>query len=605
MAPPILSLRDINLTLGSDLLLKDVEFFISQNDRICLVGRNGSGKSTLLKIVAGKVEPDSGDKFVQPGITIEYLPQEPDLSGFRDVYSYTVEKQNTAIAKHTASYLLQQFGIKEDRQLDNLSGGETRKAALAKVLAPKPDILLLDEPTNHLDVETIEWLENELQSLKCAIILISHDRRFLENLSESTVWLKGGEAFRLNNNFKKFEAWRDKILEQEAIDHHKLKQKIVREEHWLTYGVTARRKRNIRRLKELQELRKIRQTTEVKVNKIKADTSITEPSGKIVFDIENISKSYGEISLVRDFSMRITRGDRIGFIGKNGAGKTTFLNLLIGEISPEKGTIKLGTKLDIVSLDQRRESLDPKISLSDTLTEGGGDMVFVGGKSRHVVSYLKDFLFKPEQAGTPVSALSGGERGRLMLARAFAKPSNLLVLDEPTNDLDHETLDFLQELISEYKGTLLLVSHDRDFLDKVVTSVIAPDEAKTGSWIEYVGGYSDMLNQKKINKEPSKTNIEKIQNRIQKKSNKKPERITYNDRYALENLPKKIEELNLKIKKIESRLANQNYFVSDPEGFKNAALELEKLTKEKVLSEEEWLKLELRREEVEGIKKDN
>ena len=605
MAPPILSLRDINLTLGSDLLLKDVEFFISQHDRICLVGRNGSGKSTLLKIVAGKVEPDSGDKFVQPGITIEYLPQEPDLSGFRDVYSYTVEKQNTAIAKHTASYLLQQFGIKEDRQLNNLSGGETRKAALAKVLAPKPDILLLDEPTNHLDVETIEWLENELQSLKCAIILISHDRRFLENLSESTVWLKGGEAFRLNNNFKKFEAWRDKILEQEAIDHHKLRQKIVREEHWLTYGVTARRKRNIRRLKELQELRKIRQTTDVKVNKIKADTSITELSGKIVFDIENISKTYGEISLVRDFSIRITRGDRIGIIGKNGVGKTTFLKLLIGETLPEKGTIKLGTKLDIVSLDQRRESLDPKISLRDALTEGVGDMVFVGGKSRHVISYLKDFLFKPEQAGTPVSALSGGERGRLMLARAFAKPSNLLVLDEPTNDLDHETLDFLQELISEYTGTLLLVSHDRDFLDRVVTSVIAPDAVKPGGWIEYVGGYSDMLNQKQINKEPSKTNIEKIQNRIQNKSNKKSERITYNDRYALENLPKKIEALNLKIKTIESQLANQNYFVSDPEGFKNSALELEKLTKEKVLSEEEWLNLELRREAVEEIKKDN
>ena len=605
MAPPILSLRDVNLTLGSELLLKDVEFFISQYDRICLVGRNGSGKSTLLKIVAGKVEPDSGDKFVQPGTTIEYLPQEPDLSGFQDVHSYTVEKQNTAIAKHRASYLLQQFGIEEDRQLNKLSGGETRKAALAQVLAPKPDILLLDEPTNHLDVETIEWLENELQSLKCAIILISHDRRFLESLSESTVWLKGGEAFRLNNNFKNFEAWRDKILEQEAIDHHKLRQKIVREEHWLTYGVTARRKRNIRRLKELQELRKIRQTTDVKVNKIKADTSITELSGKIVFDIENISKTYGEISLVRDFSIRITRGDRIGIIGKNGVGKTTFLKLLIGETSPEKGTIKLGTKLDIVSLDQRRESLDPKISLRDALTEGGGDMVFVGGKSRHVISYLKDFLFKPEQAGTPVSALSGGERGRLMLARAFAKPSNLLVLDEPTNDLDHETLDFLQELISEYTGTLLLVSHDRDFLDRVVTSVIAPDAVKPGGWIEYVGGYSDMLNQKQINKEPSKTNIEKIQNRIQNKSNKKSERITYNDRYALENLPKKIEALNLKIKTIESQLANQNYFVSDPEGFKNSALELEKLTKEKVLSEEEWLNLELRREAVEEIKKDN
>ncbi len=605
MAPPILSLRDVNLTLGSELLLKDVEFFISQYDRICLVGRNGSGKSTLLKIVAGKVEPDSGDKFVQPGTTIEYLPQEPDLSGFQDVHSYTVEKQNTAIAKHRASYLLQQFGIEEDRQLNKLSGGETRKAALAQVLAPKPDILLLDEPTNHLDVETIEWLENELQSLKCAIILISHDRRFLESLSESTVWLKGGEAFRLNNNFKNFEAWRDKILEQEAIDHHKLRQKIVREEHWLTYGVTARRKRNIRRLKELQELRKIRQTTDVKVNKIKADTSITELSGKIVFDIENISKTYGEISLVRDFSIRITRGDRIGIIGKNGVGKTTFLKLLIGETLPEKGTIKLGTKLDIVSLDQRRESLDPKISLRDALTEGVGDMVFVGGKSRHVISYLKDFLFKPEQAGTPVSALSGGERGRLMLARAFAKPSNLLVLDEPTNDLDHETLDFLQELISEYTGTLLLVSHDRDFLDRVVTSVIAPDTVKPGGWIEYVGGYSDMLNQKQINKEPSKTNIEKIQNRIQNKSNKKSERITYNDRYALENLPKKIEALNLKIKTIESQLANQNYFVSDPEGFKNSALELEKLTKEKVLSEEEWLNLELRREAVEEIKKDN
>ena len=280
MAPPILSLRDVNLSLGSDLLLKGVEFFISQYDRICLVGRNGSGKSTLLKIVAGKVEPDSGDKFVKPGITIEYLPQEPDFSNFQDVHSYTIEKQNSEIAKHRASYLLQQFGIEEVQQLSTLSGGETRKVALAKVLAPKPDILLLDEPTNHLDVETIEWLENEIQSLRCAIILISHDRRFLENLSESTVWLKGGEAFRLNDNFKKFEAWRDKILEQEAIDHHKLKQKIVREEHWLTYGVTARRKRNIRRLKELQELRKIRQTTEVKANKIKANTSITELSGK-------------------------------------------------------------------------------------------------------------------------------------------------------------------------------------------------------------------------------------------------------------------------------------------------------------------------------------
>ncbi len=605
MAPPILSLRDVNLSLGSDLLLKGVEFFISQYDRICLVGRNGSGKSTLLKIVAGKVEPDSGDKFVQPGITIEYLPQEPDFSNFQDVHSYTIEKQNSEIAKHRASYLLQQFGIEEVQQLSTLSGGETRKVALAKVLAPKPDILLLDEPTNHLDVETIEWLENEIQSLRCAIILISHDRRFLENLSESTVWLKGGEAFRLNDNFKKFEAWRDKILEQEAIDHHKLKQKIVREEHWLTYGVTARRKRNIRRLKELQELRKIRQTTEVKANKIKANTSITELSGKIVFDIENISKTYGQISLVRDFSIRITRGDRIGFIGKNGVGKTTFLKLLIGETSPEKGTIKLGTKLDVVSLDQRRESLDPKISLSDALTEGGGDMVFVAGKPRHVISYLKDFLFKPEQARTPVSALSGGERGRLMLARAFAKPSNLLVLDEPTNDLDHETLDFLQELISEYTGTLLLVSHDRDFLDRVVTSVIAPDEVKPGGWIEYVGGYSDMLNQKQINKEPSKTNIENKQNRTKKKSNKKSERITYNDRYALKNLPKKIEELNLKIKTIESQLADQNYFISDPEGFKNSALELEKLTKEKVLSEEEWLELELRREEVEEINKDN
>ena len=605
MAPPILTLRDVDLTLGSDPLLKGAELFISQFDRICLVGRNGSGKSTLLKIIAGKVESDTGEKFIQPGITIEYLPQEPDFSGFQNVNSYTVEKQNTEIAKHRASYLLQQFGIEENQQLNKLSGGETRKAALAKVLAPKPDILLLDEPTNHLDVETIEWLENELRSLRCAIILISHDRRFLENLSESTVWLKDGQTCRLNDNFKNFEAWRDKILEQEAIDHHKLKQKIVREEHWLTYGVTARRKRNIRRLKELQELRKIRQTTEVKANKIKANTSITELSGKIVFDIENISKTYGQISLVRDFSIRITRGDRIGFIGKNGVGKTTFLKLLIGETSPEKGTIKLGTKLDVVSLDQRRESLDPKISLSDSLTEGGGDMVFVAGKPRHVISYLKDFLFKPEQARTPVSALSGGERGRLMLARAFAKPSNLLVLDEPTNDLDHETLDFLQELISEYTGTLLLVSHDRDFLDRVVTSVIAPDEVKPGGWIEYVGGYSDMLNQKQINKEPSKTNIENKQNRTKKNSNKKSERITYNDRYALKNLPKKIEELNLKIKTIESQLADQNYFISDPEGFKNSALELEKLTKEKVLSEEEWLELELRREEIEEINKDN
>ena len=358
--------------------------------------------------------------------------------------------------------------------VSELSGGEIRRVALARTLLETPDVLLLDEPTNHLDADTIEWLEAYLKTVSSALILISHDRRFLENLSNITVWLSLGKTRRLEKNFKDFERWRDKILKKEEMDAHKHDRKIVREEHWLRYGVTARRKRNVRRLKDLQALRRQRidRRTDNKVARMTVNEA--NVSSKLIFEAENISKSFNDRDIIKDFSTRVLRGDRIGFVGQNGSGKTTLLKILMGELQPDKGSIRLGTKLEMVSLDQRRETLETDSSLSDALTGGGSDMVFIGNRQRHVISYMKDFLFQPEQARTTVGVLSGGERGRLMLARAFARPSNILVLDEPTNDLDLETLDLLQELICDYEGTVLLVSHDRDFLDRIVTSTVAP-----------------------------------------------------------------------------------------------------------------------------------
>src|ERR1700758_76109 len=454
MAPPLIQLKDIALTFGGTPLLTGVELSVSPAERVCLIGRNGSGKSTLLRIAAGLVEADSGSRFVQPGATIRYLPQEPDFSGHATTLAYVEAGLGPGDDRHQARYLLEQLGLRGEEDPANLSGGEARRAALARVLAPSPDILLLDEPTNHLDLPTIEWLERELDSRRSALVLISHDRRFLTNLSRATAWLDRGQIRQIDRGFAAFESWRDEVLADEEREQHKLDRKIVNEEHWLRYGVSGRRKRN----------------------------------GK------GIGKSYGERRIVDDFSIRVQRGDRVGIIGPNGAGKTTLVNLLTGAVAPDQGSVRLGVNIEMATLDQHRESLDPKSTLAEALTGGRSDSVMVGGKPKHVVAYMKDFLFGQEQMRTSLEVLSGGERGRLMLARALAKPSNFLVLDEPTNDLDLETLDVLEEIIADYSGTVLLISHDRDFLDRTVNAVLVPEG--NGKWVEYAGGYTDMLAQR-------------------------------------------------------------------------------------------------------------
>ena len=598
MVPPLLTLRDINLTFGSTPLLDGAELSVSERDRICLVGRNGSGKSTLLKIAAGLVEFDSGEIFVQPGTTVRYLPQEPDFSGFKTTFDYVQAGCEAGDDPYRVVYLLEQLGLTGEEDPNKLSGGEGRRAALIRVLAPEPDILLLDEPTNHLDITVVEWLESYLKNSTSALVLISHDRRFLENLSQITIWLSLGQTRRLNQSYKEFEIWRDEILELEENDRHKLDRKIVREEHWLRYGVTARRKRNVRRLNDLQNLRQQRRDRRTDTGSVKMVVNEARSSGKLVFEAENISKIFDGRDIVRNFSIRILRGDRIGFVGPNGVGKTTLLKMLISELEPDEGTIRSGAKVEMVSLDQRRESLDANTSLSDALTGGGSDMVFVGSQQRHVVSYMKDFLFQPEQARTVVSTLSGGERGRLMLARAFAKPSNILVLDEPTNDLDHDTLDLLQELICDYEGTILLVSHDRDFLDRVVTTTIAPNDDISGIWVEYAGGYSDMLLQKKsVNK--SKQSGKRQKDIKHDKLRNKLQRMSFKDKHALEILPEKIENLRLQIVDIQHKMSEPDFYNNKTEDFEKATIALSNKEMELGSSEEQWLELELKREEIE------
>ena len=604
MAPPLLLLQDIGLTFGGTPLLIAARLAVAAGDRICLVGRNGSGKSTLLQIAAGLVQPDAGERFAQPGAMISYLPQEPDLTGFATTLAY-VEAAFAAGAadRHRALYLLKQLGLSGEENCAALSGGEARRAALACALAPLPDILLLDEPTNHLDLPGIEWLERELAGMRAGVVLISHDRRLLEVLSRTTMWLDRGVTRRLEQGFTAFEAWRDAILEQEESEQHKLGRKIAMEEDWLRYGVTARRTRNQRRLGELHALRRQRREHRRAAGSVRLEATQAEISGRLVAEADGIEKSYAGRPIVRKFSTRIMRGDRVGIIGPNGAGKTTLLNMLIGVLAPDAGVVRLGANLAPVILDQRRESLDPEHTLAQSLTGGRGDLVVVAGQSRHVVGYMRDFLFRPEQARTPVSVLSGGERARLTLARAFATPSNLLVLDEPTNDLDLETLDLLQERLAEYPGTVLLVSHDRDFLDRVVTSVIASDGG--GRWIEYAGGYSDMLAQR--GEGPAASTVASAKPARPTPSVEatpqavRPRRMTYNDRRALELLPERIATLTQRIEALNAALADPDLYARDAGRFNASTAALAAARAELSAAEEKWLSLEMLREEIEGI----
>ena len=601
---PLIQLKDIALTFGGTPLLTSVELAVEAGDRVCLIGRNGSGKSTLLKIVAGLIEPDRGTRFVQPGATVRYLPQEPDFSGSATTLAYVEAGLNPGDDSYQARYLLEQLGLTGEENPANLSGGEARRAALARALAPSPDILLLDEPTNHLDLTTIEWLEGELASRRSALVIISHDRRFLANLSRATVWLDRGETRRIEKGFDAFEEWRDEVLAEEERDQHKLDRKIVMEEHWLRYGVSGRRKRNVKRLGNLHALRQQRRDYRGATGKATLAAAESDVSGKLVAEAKHISKSFGERAIVSDFSTRIARGDRLGIVGPNGAGKTTLINILTGAQPPDEGTVRLGVNLEMATLDQHRESLDPKSTLSDALTGGRGDSIMVGGKPKHVIGYMKDFLFSQEQARTPLEALSGGERGRLMLARALAKPSNLLVLDEPTNDLDLETLDVLEDMLGDYEGTVVLISHDRDFLDRVVTSVIAPEGQ--GRWIEYAGGYSDMLAQrgsdlkeKTVKGTPAPVKAAKAPSSASDAPAAK-RRLSFKDKHALETLPKTMAKLQAEIAKLQTQLDDPTLYSRDRKAFDAASAAMTKAHADLAAAEEQWLELEILREGIEG-----
>lgn len=602
-SPPVLFLKNIRLTFGATPLLTGADLTVGEGDRITLVGRNGSGKSTLLKIAAGFVEADDGERFVQPGKTVRYLPQEPDLSAFKTTLEYVESGLTAGDVHYRALYLLNELGMTGNESTASLSGGETRRAALAHVLAPEPDILLLDEPTNHLDLPAIEWLESELKTMKSALVLISHDRRFLENLSRTTVWLDRGVTRTLDRGFSHFEAWRDQVLEEEERDLIKLDRKIEAEEHWMRYGVTARRKRNVRRVDLLADLRKDKREHRGPQGSVKMVAAEAEASSKLVIEAKSVSKSFGDRPIVQDFSIRVARGDRIGIVGPNGAGKTTLLRLLTGDLQPDSGTVKLGLSLDMQTLEQKRDSLDPETTLADALTEGKGDWVVIGEEKRHVIGYMKDFLFSPEQARTPLSALSGGERGRVMLARALAKPSNMLVLDEPTNDLDLETLDLLEELLGDYRGTIIVISHDRDFLDRVVASVVMSEGE--GRWLEYAGGYSDMLAQRGKGVEARKTEKAAAAPKRESTPNavsvsKGRSKLSFKDKHALETLPGRMDQLAEEARRLHAVLDDAGLYARDPKLFASTTEKLTATEAALAAAEEEWLRLEMLREELEG-----
>ncbi|QND48828.1 ABC-F family ATP-binding cassette domain-containing protein [Rhizobium lusitanum] len=609
MAPPILKLDDIFLSFGGAPLLAGAGLQVEPGDKICLVGRNGSGKSTLLKIAAGMVEAQSGEVFRHPSSTVRYLEQAPDFADYKTVAAYAEAGLGPGDDPYRVTYLLSHLGLTGEEDPKTLSGGEARRAALARVLAPEPDILMLDEPTNHLDLPTIEWLEGELQKTRSALVLISHDRRFLEKVSTATVWLDRGTSRRLDRGFAFFEAWRDQVLEAEELEQHKLGKAIEREEHWLRYGVTARRKRNMRRLGELHDMRSRHRGHRGALGSVQGAAADAQESGKLVIEAHKITKAYDERVIVAPFSIRVHRGDCIGLVGPNGAGKTTLLKMLTGQLKPDSGNVKLGTNLEIATLDQKREELNLEDTLANYLTDGRGENLLVNGEQRHVTGYMKEFLFQPEQARTPIRNLSGGERARLMLARILSRPTNLLILDEPTNDLDIETLDLLQEIVAGFNGTVILVSHDRDFLDRTVTSTIAPanPDDPDGRWIEYAGGYSDMLVQRKGALEERKR-AEKAAEKPKAAGSSAPAaeaskgkvKLSFKQKFALENLPKEMAKAEAEIAAREKKMADPNLFTKDPASFNRLAAEMEKLRESVLKMEEEWLELEMLREELEG-----
>lgn len=605
--PPILSLSGVSLTFGGDPLFSDISVAIEQTERLCLVGRNGSGKSTLLKIAAGIVQHDHGERFVQPGGKIAYLPQDPDLSGFETVLDYAAaDVDEDEIYK--AQIALDGLRLDGSVSAASASGGEKRRAALARLMASEPDLMLLDEPTNHLDVTAIEWLEQELLDSRTGYVVISHDRAFLNRVTKGTLWLDRGVMRRNPDGFGKFEAWQEKTFEEEDAEQHKLGRKIKREEHWIIHGVSGRRKRNVRRVAELADLREAKRTHIKRAGAAAMVLESGKSSGKLVIEAKEISKTFGERTLLTDFSTKIMRGDRVAFVGPNGVGKTTLLKMLMNDLEPDTGSIRHGANIEVAVLDQTRD-VPEHLSLWEAMTEdkllgvkGSNDQIMVRGKPKHVVGYLKEFLFDESQARGPVSALSGGERARLLLAKIMARESNLLVLDEPTNDLDLETLDLLQELLSDYDGTLLLVSHDRDFIDRIATSTIAMEG--NGQAVEYAGGWSDyraLRGEVADQREERKTTDTKgAPPAPVEKPKPSTAKMSFKQTHRLEKLPAEIAMLEAEIAKLEELLADPELFSKDNAKFIKAGKALSARQEILAKSEEEWMELEALREEMGG-----
>jgi ATP-binding cassette subfamily F protein uup len=600
--PPILALRDVRYRLGQQVLLDGAELAIGRGERLCLVGRNGSGKSTLLRIAAGELQPDAGERFLQPGTRVGRLEQEPDFTGHATVAAFVaagLDGSDTA-AQHRVDAMLDEVRLDGGRDPVTLSGGESRRAALARALVAHPDILLLDEPTNHLDLPTIEWLEARIEAFAGAVLLISHDRRFLERLTRVCLWLDRAIVRRLDAGFVQFDDWSSGILEREAVEAQKLDRLIEREAVWSVQSIRARRTRNQGRMRRLQDLRIERRRLQGPQGLVRMEASGADASGKLAIEAKGIAKSWGEREVLRPFATRILRGDRVGIVGPNGAGKTTLLRLLTGELEPDAGSVRLGVNLRIATIDQKRAALDPEKTVWETLA-GRNDQVFLNGKPRHVMSYLRDFLFTDQQARQKVGKLSGGERNRLLLAQALTVPSNLLVLDEPTNDLDMETLDLLQELLADYDGTVLLVSHDRDFLDRVVTSTIAMEG--DGSAIEYAGGYTDYRLQRGERAEAKAASLPSRGSRAGEGARRAdggatrvPTKLSYKQQRSLEELPKRIEALGREITALQRELADPTLFRRDGGRFAAAGARLATAQSELDAAEHEWLELELQRE---------
>ncbi len=600
---PIYTLKGAALSFGTNQLFSNVDLYINRGDKISLVGRNGSGKSTLLKVIAGEIEADKAEIFMQPGLHIAYMPQEPNFEGYatlRDVVKAGLPDDDGS-KDYKADILIEKFSIAADSAPAQSSGGERRKAALARALIGEPDILLLDEPTNHLDMPSIEILEQIIADFRGAVIVISHDRMFLSHVSQTMFWLDRGILRRNNRGFKYFEEWQEQVIEQEIIEQKYLNKKIEEETEWLHKGVTARRRRNMGRLRRLQQLRQERKEQIKRIGSVDLEIAEGDFRSKLVIEAKHIYKSYGDRELIKDFSIRIIKGNKIGIVGPNGAGKTTLIKLLTKRIEPDSGFVRLGKNLEEAYFDQNRITLDPKKTLWQTLC-GKGDHIWVRGQYRHVVAYLKDFLFRPDQAQCPVSALSGGEKNRLMLAVALAQPSNFLVLDEPTNDLDMDTLDLLQEVLDDYSGTVLLVSHDRDFIDRVVTSVIYMPG--NGTVYEHAGSYSDLLAKLSEHKISAGVGVAK------KATKKEPEkttstpstkaaRLSYNQQRLLNVLPDEIAALETKIHQTEQALSNADLYLQNPDEFARLSQELATLNQQKDDKENQWLELQMLKESLE------